>query len=116
MVKANKQAQWHNAMTHKFGVRAPRNIKEAVQLDKENGNAHWQDAMALELQQLMDHNTFRSLGKNACIPRGCQQMPCWMVFNVTQSLKRKARFVAQGDKTEPLKESVYSGVASLRSL
>ena len=39
-----------------------------------------------------------------------------MVFDVKQSLKRKARLVARGDKTDPPKDSVYSGVASLRSL
>ena len=94
MVNADKQVQWCNAMTHKFGVRAPRNVKQAIQLDEENGNAHWQDVMALELQQLMDYNTFRSIGKNACIPRGYQQIPCQMVFSVKQSLKCKARFVA----------------------
>ena len=116
MVKANKRAQRYNAITYKFGVRVPRNVKEAIQLDEENGNTYWQDAMALELQQLMDYNTFRSLRKNACIPRGYQQIPCWMLFNVKQSLKHKARFVARGDKIEPPKEAVHSGVASLRSL
>ena len=39
-----------------------------------------------------------------------------MVFDVKQSLKRKARLVARGDKTEPPRDAVYSGVASLRSL
>ena len=58
MVKANKRAQRYNAITYKFGVRVPRNVKEAIQLDEENGNTYWQDAMALELQQLMDYNTF----------------------------------------------------------
>ena len=116
MVNANKRAQRYNAITYKFGVRVLRNFKEAIQLDEENGNTYWQDAMALELQQLMDYNTFKSLGRNARVPRGYQQIPCRMVFDVKQSLKRKARFVARGDKTEPPKEAVYSGVASLRSL
>eukprot|EP00977_Amphora_coffeiformis_P025879 scaffold22774_cov229-Amphora_coffeaeformis.AAC.1 len=39
-----------------------------------------------------------------------------MVFDVKQTLKRKARLVARGDKTDPPKDSVYSGVASLRSI
>ena len=42
-----------------------------------------------------------------------------MVFDVQaskQSLKCKARLVARGDKTKPPRDSVYSGVASLRSL
>eukprot|EP00977_Amphora_coffeiformis_P023320 scaffold13003_cov122-Amphora_coffeaeformis.AAC.1 len=39
-----------------------------------------------------------------------------MVFDVKQTLKRKARLVAREDKTDPPKDSVYSGVASLQSL
>ena len=38
MVNANKHAQRCNAVTCKFGVRLPRNVKEAHRLDAENGN------------------------------------------------------------------------------
>ena len=39
-----------------------------------------------------------------------------IVFDVKQSLKRKARIVARGDMTDPPCEAVYSRVASLQSL
>ena len=39
-----------------------------------------------------------------------------MIFDVKNSLKRKARFVAGGHKTAPPPDSVYSSVATLRSL
>ena len=86
----------------------PRNVKEALMLDRENGNTYWQEAMDAELDQLNEYNTFRSVGYNARTPDGYQRIPCRMVFDVKQSLKRKARFVARGDRTMPPKESVYS--------
>jgi hypothetical protein len=39
-----------------------------------------------------------------------------LVFDIKESLQKKSRMVAGGHITKPLKESVYSGVASLRSL
>ena len=116
MVNANKRAQRYNAVTYKFGVRLPRNVKEAISLDAQNGNTYWQDAMALEISQLMEYETFTDMGRHAAVPPGYQKIPLRMVFDVKQSLKRKARLVARGDKTDPPKDSVYSGVASLRSL
>ncbi len=116
MINASKRQQQHDAVRYKFGVRVPRNVKEALMLDRENGNTYWQEAMDAELDQLNEYNTFRSVGHNARTPDGYQCIPCRMVFDVKQSLKRKARFVARGDRTMPPKESVYSGVATLRSL
>ena len=72
--------------------------------------------MALEIQQLKDCKTCRSSGKNARAPDGCQKIDVKMVFDVKQSLKRKARLVARGDQTKPPRETVCSGVASLRGL
>eukprot|EP00977_Amphora_coffeiformis_P025532 scaffold20393_cov97-Amphora_coffeaeformis.AAC.1 len=54
------------------------------------------------------------MGKPTRIPPGYQQIPLRMVFEVKQTLKRKARLVARGDKTDPPKDSVYSGVAPIR--
>ena len=65
MINASKRAQRFNAITYKFGVRIPRNVKEAIRLDVENGNTYWQDAMKKELGQLDEYNCFHSLGKDA---------------------------------------------------
>ena len=37
MLNQSKRSQRYNAITYKFGVRLPRNVKEAYQLDAENG-------------------------------------------------------------------------------
>ena len=48
--------------------------------------------------------------------KGISKSSYVLYFDVKQSLKRKARIVARGDMTDPPREAVYSGVASLRSL
>ena len=116
MVNANKRAQRYNSIVYKFGVRIPRNVKEAYDLDERNGNTYWADAIKRELGQIIDYRVFRSLGKNATKPEGYQEIPIRIVFDVKQSLQRKARMVARGDKTNPPRDAVYSGVASMRSL
>ena len=57
MVNANKRAQRYNAVVYKFGVRLPRNVKEARRLDEENDNSLWADAIATELGQLIVMST-----------------------------------------------------------
>ena len=48
LVNNSKQAQCFGQIIHKFGVRIPWNEKEALMLDHENRNAHWQDAIEAE--------------------------------------------------------------------
>ena len=60
------------AVRYKFGVRVPRTVKEAIEIDIENGNTFWQDAISLELAQLFDYLTFHSIGKGTKIPEGYQ--------------------------------------------
>ena len=43
----------------KFGVCIPRNEKEAMMLDHENGNAHWQEAIEAETRQLFKYKVFK---------------------------------------------------------
>ena len=76
-------------------------ILEMGSVDRENGNTYWQDAIAEETGQLFEYKVFRDLGKNAAVPKGYQQIKLRIVFDVKQSLKRKARIVTRGDMTDP---------------
>lgn len=49
-------------------------------------------------------------------PDGYKRINVHLIFDVKQTLKRKARLVAGGNMTDPPKDSVYSGVVSLQSL
>jgi hypothetical protein len=41
-----KSKYW--SRTHKYGIRMPKNIKEAIEIDREQGNTLWMDAIKLE--------------------------------------------------------------------
>jgi hypothetical protein len=47
-----------------FGIQVPRNVKEAYELDKRNGNTNWEDAMKAEVNSLFAFSTFNDHGKS----------------------------------------------------
>ena len=47
-----------NSSGLKYGIRVPRNAKEAIQFDWENGNTLWRDAILKELEALMSMHVF----------------------------------------------------------
>jgi hypothetical protein len=103
------------AIKFKFGVRVPKTVKEAKQLDLENGNRLWQDAIDLELHQLDRFNTFRDHGHTRPA-RGFQMTRVHWVFDVKHDLRHRARMVAGGHLTKaPENMSTYSGVVSIKS-
>ena len=46
---ASVNKQYHKR-THKFGIEIPRTVERALQIDKENGNNLWRDAIAKEMK------------------------------------------------------------------
>ena len=116
LVKQAKLKSIRRAPIYQFGVQVPRNSNEARILDKKNGNTKWQDAEKAELESLYGYKTFNDLGKGAKPPSGYQKIRVHFVYAVKHDLRHKARLVAGGHLTEPPKDSVYSGVVSLRSM
>ena len=47
-----------NGTQFMFGIEIPRNTKHALELDKANGNALWQDSIALKLKGINQYQTF----------------------------------------------------------
>ena len=43
-----KSKYWER--THKYGIRVPKNVKEAKRIDTENGDTLWQDAITMEMK------------------------------------------------------------------
>ena len=56
--------------THKFGIEVPKTIKRALEIDKENGNTLWRDAIAKEMQAV--RIAFKMLEDGASAPPGYQ--------------------------------------------
>ena len=98
-----------------FGIQVPRNVKEAYELDKKNGNNNWADAMKAEIDSLNEFNTFKDKGKIPYLD-GHKNIIVHFVFAVKHDLRHKARLVAGGHLTDPSTEGTYSGVVSLRSM
>ena len=87
--------------THKYGIKIPRSVKEAYQLDKENGNTYWTDAVKLEMQE--NRVAFDIMDRGRQVEPGRIYLECYMIFEVKMDFRRKARFVANGAKTPDLK-------------
>ena len=114
LIRAVKQSwirQVRASARYQHGFQVPKDYNDAIRLDKENSNTHWQDAMDLELTgKAQFHN-----GK-AVTPDGFQKIRVHFVYAVKHDGRFKARLVADGHLTKEPVESIYSGVVSLRSL
>jgi hypothetical protein len=77
---------------YKFGIQVSKVIKNAIDLDKKDGNQLWQEAIKTELKQLTDYQTFIVLDSGEDIPTGYH-----MVFGVKNDLSHKARLVEGGN-------------------
>jgi hypothetical protein len=98
---------------YKFGIQVLKGIKNAIDLDKKNGNQLWQEAIKTELKQLTDYQTFIVLHLGDDIPTGYQKIPYHMVFDVKYDLRHKARLVADVNWTVNDKQDIYSGVVRM---
>ena len=41
--------------THKYGVRIPKSVKEAIEIDKPNGNTRWWEAIVKDMRLIFDY-------------------------------------------------------------
>jgi hypothetical protein len=101
---------------YKFGILLPNSRKDAIQIDTSNHNTKWQDSLQLEMAQIDEYDTFKDTGSGTPPPRDYLFIRVHFVFDVKHDLRRKSRLVAGGHMTAPPKDSVYSGVVTLRSL
>ena len=121
-VKQSRIRQVRASARYQHGFQVPKDYNDAIRLDKENSNTHWQDAMDLELTQIHEYKVFKDTGKaqfhngKAATPDGFQKIRVHFVYAVKHDGRFKARLVADGHLTKEPVESIYSGVVSLRSL
>jgi hypothetical protein len=97
--------------TYKFGIKVPRNVDECRKFDHENGNTLWMDAVRKEMKEVQV--AFRLLNDGEAIPPGYQEMSAHLVFDVKmEDFRRKARYVADGYRTETPANLTYASVVS----
>ena len=76
-------------------------MKDALEIDKKNGNSYWADAIATEIKNV--RAAFKILPDGTKAPNDYQRINCHMVFDVKiEDFRRKARLVAGGHTTEAL--------------
>lgn len=103
--------------THRFGIRIPKTVSEAIKIDKENNNTYWRDAITQEMKNI--RQGFRVWDDDtAKIPKNYQQIKCHIIFDVkpAENFRRKARFVADGNRTDVPPVLTYSSVVSRDSV
>ena len=75
--KRNKRYLKHN---EKFGIALPKNVKETLQIDKENGNTLWADEIATEMKNV--NVAFKILDDGEMSPRDHQFVKFYMIFDI----------------------------------
>ena len=82
LINQAKLRSLRTAPKYMYGFRVPSTYEDALEIDKSNGNTKWQDATALEMQQLKEYSTFIDKGLYAThkIPSGFQRIKVHLVF------------------------------------
>ncbi len=113
LLKAMKKRYFRT--TQKFGIEIPKTVKRALEIDKETGTTFWEEAIKKEMGVVMVAFDILPEGKKP--PPGYSFIGCHMVFDVKQgTLQRKARFVADGSKTDVSDVPTYASVVSRESV
>jgi hypothetical protein len=76
----HKRTTHYLKRTHKFGVEVPKTVKEALALDRKNGNTLWADAITKEMKEV--RIAFNILPDGQSVPIGYQKILCHMIFDV----------------------------------
>ncbi|MEM7375851.1 MAG: reverse transcriptase domain-containing protein, partial [Bacteroidota bacterium] len=106
-----------NTIKYNFGIRIPKSIKEAMMLDKLNGNTKWADSIEVELRALYEeHKCFKTVKNKSELPKEYKYVPLLWVFAVKFDLRHRARCVAGGHVTEDLEFDIYSGVVDFETI
>jgi hypothetical protein len=102
-IKATKST--YSQRTHKFGIKVPKTVQEALSIDEQTNTNYWYNAIQKEMTN--NKSAFKFLEENENVPVGYKWIRCHMIVDV-----RKARFVAGGHMNDPPESITYSSVVS----
>ena len=114
IVSKVKSKYWNR--THKYGIRIPKNIKEAKEIDLENGDSLWMEAVQSEMKSILSALKLYEGDTTKLI--GYQQITGHLVFDIKlgENFRRKARYCADGHKTGVPTAMTYSSVVARDSV
>ena len=67
-INQSKIRQVRRSAVYQFGFLIPKDYRQALQLDEQNGNSKWYDATKLEMTKSTNIKFFRTMGKPTMIP------------------------------------------------
>jgi hypothetical protein len=110
-------------MTHKFGIRVPKTVKDALAINGETGTDFWPKALGKEMTKMKvawksaDGVTPEEAqtGKEPSMI-GFQEIRCHVIFDIKMDFTRKTRFVTGGHTTDTPGSITYSSVVSRDSV
>jgi len=85
--------------SHKFGIRHPKTVEEALEIDKQTKTTFWRDAIHKKMKN--NRMAFKVLEEDERVPIGYKWITCHMIFDIKMNYTRKARYVARGHMTDP---------------
>jgi hypothetical protein len=100
--------------THKFGIKLPNSVDEALAIDRETNTTYWFNAIQKEMKNVKV--AFKFLDPGERVPIGYKWIRCHLIFDVKMDFTRKARYVAGGHMTDPPSTLTYSSVVSRDSV
>ena len=68
-INQSKIRQVRRSAVYQFGFLIPKDYKQALQLDEQNGNSKWYDATKLEMDQINEYKVFQDHGKAQFDPK-----------------------------------------------
>lgn len=98
---------------YKFGIKISRTVEEALQIDKDTGTSFWEDAIKLEMKNVL---VAFDIKEDGSIPVAHKLIKVHMVFDIKMDFTRKARLVADGHLTDTPSSVTYSSVVSRESV
>ena len=101
--------------SHKFGIKVPNSVEEALKLDHENGNDLWKRAIEKEIGNV--RIAFRLMEEDEKLPVGSKEIPYHIILDIKFDLTRKACLVAGGHRNKDAPAfTTFSTVASRDSV
>jgi hypothetical protein len=109
-----KSKYWQR--THKYGIRIPKSVQEAYDIDKAENTTLWRDAIAQEMVKIREALTLHGDDPSDLI--GYQEITTHFIFDIKlgENFRRKARLVADGHKTDTPASITYSSVVARDSV
>ena len=101
-------------VTHKYGIEVPTEVEHAKELDMQNGNTIWMDAMAKEMYNVVV--AFEVLDEREQALNGWKKTTGHLVWDVKMEFTRKARWVLDGHKIPDPVGTTFAGVVSRESI